>query len=200
MSNDFLKEESENIFRTKQMLLARLLEFDLTVDKLFGKGMCHYFVSGGCFASYLQGNLPKDIDIYFTDEVYAKPVVNLYTNDSAYTNQVAVWDEKYREVRGTAGDMCITENAVTLKNRLQLITKHYGQPKDIRATFDFVHCMPYYDSRDGKLYISREQYNCCVNKCLMVNNRINLTYWREEKFKKRGYEYGNFTNNNISTT
>lgn len=199
MSNDFLKEETENIFRAKQMLLARLLEFDLTVEKIYGKGSIQYFVSGGCFASYLQGDLPKDIDIYFTDEVYAKPVVNLYTKDSAYAEQVAVWDEKYREVRGTAGDMCITENAVTLKNGLQLITKHYGQPKDIRATFDFVHCMPYYDSRDGKLYISREQYNCCVNKCLVVNNRINLTYWREEKFKKRGYEYGNFTNN-ISTT
>jgi hypothetical protein len=187
---DFLPEETKNIINAKSFLTMRLQEFNMTVGKLGVPYAHNYFVSGGCFASYLQGEEPKDIDIYFIHEKLAKRVIDLYTNDPSYMNEVAVFSEKYRDVKGHPGGMCITENAVTLKNGLQLITKHYGQPKDLRASFDFVHCMPYYDSRDGLLYISREQYNCCVNKCLVINNSANLTTWREDKFKKRGYDYG----------
>lgn len=186
--DDFLQDEVNNIINAKSFLTLRLQEFNMTLEKL---GVKHsYFVSGGCFASYLQGEEPKDIDVYFFDEDVSKRVVELYTNDSSYMNEVAVFNEKYRDVKGHPGGMCITENAVTLKNGLQLIIKHYGQPKEVRATFDFVHCKPYYDSRDGNLYISRMQYNCCVNKCLVINNSTNFTHHREDKFKKRGYDYG----------
>ena len=45
------------------------------------------------------------------------------------------------------------------------------------------------DPEDDKIYISRDQYDCCVNKTLKVNNYSHLTPRREERFKKRGYKY-----------
>lgn len=186
---DFLPEEKNNIINAKGFLKLKLLNFKLTVEKLGVKYKHSYFVSGGCVASWLQGESPKDVDVYFIDEDLAKRVIELYTNDPSYMNEVAVFNEKYREIKGHPGGMCITENAVSLKDGIQLIIKHYGEPKELRKTFDFVHCMPYYDSRDDRLYISREQYNCCVNKTLVINNTSALTTWREDKFKKRGYNY-----------
>jgi len=194
-ADDFLPSEVINIRRAKQLLLIKLNEFNMTLTKLGGTHRIGYFVSGGCFASLLQEEEPKDIDIWFFSQFVADRVVELYTKDPSYMNEVAVWDEKYRDVKGHASGMMITENAVTLKDNIQLITKNYGEPQEVRQTFDFVHCMPYYDSRNDKLYISREQYNCCVNKCLLVNNRANVMRWREDKFRKRGYDYGQLSIN-----
>lgn len=188
--DDFLPSEVLNIRLAKRLLHDKLTEFNMTLTKLGDTHRLGYFVSGGCFATLLQEEEPKDVDIWFINEQIGKRVIELYTNDTSYMNEVAVWDEKYRDVKGHASGMMITENAVTLKNGIQLITKHYGTPQEVRKTFDFVHCMPYYSAADDKLYISREQYNCCVNKCLVVNNKENFTQWREHKFRKRGYDYG----------
>lgn len=187
--SEFLPSEIVNIQRAKQVLMTRLVEFNITLAKLGSEYRNGYFVSGGCFASFLQQEEPKDIDIWFTHEDVAQRVIELYTNDPSYMNEVAVWDEKYRSAVKHPNGMMITENAVTLKNGIQLITKYYDTPKVVRSTFDYKHCMPYYDSRDDKLYISREQYNCCVNKSLVINNSSRLTTWRESKFKLRGYNY-----------
>jgi hypothetical protein len=102
-------------------------------------------------------------------------------------NNVAEFDEKYRFA--TVDGKMITENAITLKNGLQLITKHYGQPDQIRATFDFVHCKPYWDSLTTNLYISREQYDLNVNKKLKCNGENFAEQWRIEKYKERGFTW-----------
>ena len=186
MSN-FTVYDSDKILTVKHTIKKNLEEFLLTIQKLGKNCENQVFVSGGCTASLLQGESPKDYDVYFKSKSVADAVIELYTNDPAYTNEVAVYEEKYRDVQ--VGQMVITENAVTLKNQLQLIRLHYGTPEEIRKTFDFVHCLPYYDPQDDKIYISRDQYDCCVNKRLKVNNYSHLTTWREDKFKKKGYKY-----------
>jgi len=187
---EFLPHEVQQILRAKESLKESIIEFNMTLNKINGGYKNGYFVSGGCIASLLQGEKPRDIDVWFFSEHFAKPVIELYTNDPSYISEVAVWDEKYRQIKGHPGGMCITENAVTLRNGIQLITKHYGTPEHVRSTFDFVHCMPYYDTRDDKLFISRQQYECCIDKKLVINNTASLTTWRESKFKLRGYNYG----------
>jgi hypothetical protein len=188
---EFLPHEVQHILRAKESVKESLIEFNMTLGKLGIGYQKSYFVSGGCIASLLQGEKPRDIDVWFLSEYHAKPVTELYTNDPSYMSEVAVYDEKYREIKGHPGSMCITENAITLRNGIQLITKHYGIPDDVRKTFDFVHCMPYYDTRDDKLFISRQQYECCIDKKLVINNTSSLTTWREDKLKLRGYNYVN---------
>lgn len=183
-TDTFTPEEIKIIHHAKKMIKLNLHEFELTILKVHKQKQ--FFVSGGCTASLLQGLVPKDYDIFFKNEDVSKKIIKLYTKDPSYTNEVAVAQHVYRDLN--VGDMMITENAVTLKNRLQLITKHYGSPDEIRKTFDFVHCMPYYDSESDTFYISREQYDCCVNKVLKINNLDNYTKFREEKFLQKGYE------------
>lgn len=190
MTNTFTDEEVTRILAVKTKLVERLVENFLPTAK---KVKCEYsfFVSGGCIGSWLRGEEPKDIDVWFFDEKIAAPLIRLYKEDESYKNEVAVMNEKYRDIPGhPAGGPCITENAITLRNKIQLITKHYGEPDKVRETFDFIHCKPYFDSRDRKLHISYEQYNLNMNKELRVNNALTVTTWREQKFKERGWEYG----------
>lgn len=193
----FTDSETSIILSAKQTIRTNLQEFNMTIGKFGKSNKSAYYVSGGCFASLLQGELPKDYDIYFYSKELAEPIINIFTKDPSYMNEVEDVSDKYRDVAGANGKW-ITENAVTLKNHLQLITKHYGSPEEVRRTFDFVHCMPYYSPWDDVLYISRKQFNCCFNKVLEVNNSDNFTTWREQKFKERGYEYGKFSDTTLA--
>jgi hypothetical protein len=189
---NFSLTEIDKILSVKKVLYNALFDFNLTITKL-GRNMVQgYFVSGGCIASLLQGEDPKDFDIWFTSQFVADPIIKLFTQDPSYKNEVADVDDKYREVLGKDGKM-ITENAVTLKSGLQLITKQYGTTEEIRKTFDYIHCLPVYVPSTDKLYISPEQYFCCVNKILKVNCAESVTPYRQDKFAKRGYTYGEQT-------
>jgi hypothetical protein len=189
----FSPDEKLLILAVKDKLKHQLFEFNMTIEKL-GKNMVNsYFVTGGCIGSLLRAEVPSDYDIYFLSESSATPIVNLYTKDPSYQNEVATYEDKYRDVQKPANTpsnaMVITENAVTLKNKLQLITKHYGTPKEIRSTFDFVHCLPYYESVTDKLYISRDQFDLNMTKKLKTNNVDNLTTYRANKFTDKGWTW-----------
>jgi hypothetical protein len=184
----FNKLDIAKIFVIKQLIEYKLTDFNNTIRKLGPMHTHSYFLTGGAIGSLLRSEPPNDWDIYFFDAAYANTIFNLYENDPSYQKEVAVLDEKYRNIPGKDGGKLITENATTLQNGLQLIRKHYGEPKNVRTTFDFVHCMPYYDSRDRKLYISQEQFELNVNKKLKSNNPMFQKH-REEKFLKRGWTW-----------
>lgn len=188
----FTSDEKNLILATKLKIKEKLENFSLTYGKV--RKTPEYYISGGCIASYLQGDEPNDYDIYFYSAESAKEIVRLYTSDPAYMNEVATYLERYRDsvVETNVSDSetskhVITENAITLKNGLQLITKHYGTPDDIRNTFDYVHCLPYYDAMTDRFIISREQFDCCINKKLKINNPQSVTHKRLGKFISRGY-------------
>jgi hypothetical protein len=184
----FSEIEKDHILRVKKKLKEKLVDFTLTINKLHNNFTRSFFVTGGCIGSLLRNEEPKDYDIYFFAKFKADGVIDLFTKDPSYKDQVAVSEDEYRDVK--IGQMVITENAMTLKNGLQLITKHYGEPQDIRKTFDFVHCMPYYDTRDDKLYISREQYDLNMNKKMKPNTRQDLiASWRIAKYQERGFTW-----------
>jgi len=149
----------------------------------------HYddmFLSGGAIASLIQGGTPKDWDVYFQNVLSQDVVKKIFID--MHPDEIAVVDEKYRQVT-SSDNLCITENAITLKNDIQFITKHIGTPEQIRETFDFVHCKPYYHFGQDQLFISKEQYDLCHNKKLKVNNQKNVTPWRISKFEQRGYTW-----------
>jgi hypothetical protein len=83
-------------------------------------------------------------------------------------------------------DLCVTANAITFKNKFQLITlKDYYSA---RKTFDFVHCMPYFDFMEDKFVISERQFSIIQQKRLVSNNPGNIIPpYRVEKFKNRGW-------------
>lgn len=162
---------------------------DYFPDSVMHKIVQNIFISGGCITSLIHGEKVNDYDLYFKDEDTMFNIKNLFTNQ--LKEQIEDVSENYREVLGVDGKL-ITENAITLKSRIQLITKHFGEPDNIRKTFDFVHCMPYYDFAVDKLYISRIQYDAIINR-KMISQKENFNHFigtsRVEKFKKRGFTW-----------
>lgn len=147
----------------------------------------HFYISGGAIASMLNKEVPKDFDVYCRDQKAGDAVRELLTRQ--YTAQIKDVDEKYREVDcwKVPGKM-VTEKSITMNNNMSFIVMHYGEPSEIKATFDFLHCTPHYDIADDKLYISRAQYDSIKSKTLVVNNPDRVVMHRIEKFTTRGWD------------
>lgn len=139
------------------------------------------FISGGSIASLLQGEEPKDYDIYSKVSLKGNFEGKLFEH---FFDSIA----DFSDVLYTSHDPNGTANAITMKNRTQYILLHSGNPSSIKATFDFLHCTAHFSFEDDKLYISRAQYDACVNKKLVVNNQSAVTRKRVEKFAARGYD------------
>lgn len=182
----FPTPEQATVIRKAKEVLIKDLNSLMDIFGPYEKRLDNWFVSGGCIASILRGEQPNDYDIYFRTKETMDHVVALITGSPDLMQHVKDIEEKYRDVMGKDGK-CITENAITMKNGLQFITKHYGDDSSIRDTFDFVHCMPVYSFSDRRLRISEEQYDCCVKKILKINCLDNVTHKRTEKFKNLGY-------------
>ena len=171
-----------------KVLIKRKLEKDFY--PLLGPLSKHYFyLTGGAIASLLQNETPKDWDMYCRSSVPAQATIDRAKD----ANMIETVNEKYAKVMNLDGNLLITMNACTLKNKIQLITRFYGEPRDTRATFDFKHCVPYYDCGEDKLYISEEQYRLIKQKQLVLNNPLSWTRHRQEKFEKRGYTLAEHT-------
>lgn len=145
------------------------------------------YIAGGAIASMIQGEEPKDYDVYFIEE----PIFNIMQTVrtvliTTYKDEIEDVQEHYREYMGTDGKM-ITENAITMKDGISFIFKSYGAPEDMKKSFDYLHCTPHYHITENKLYISPTAYWACVAKLLIINNPFKIEQWRTDKFLKRGY-------------
>ena len=181
----FSDKEKEVILLLKDKIEAKLRLMaeepwahgvDLPWDKIY--------LSGGATVSLLHGDKPKDYDFYFED-LDAMYVMRDHLVEN-HKDSIADVSPKYMDCLGADGKM-ITTQAITMKNGWSFIIMSAGSPQQIRQSFDYVHCKPYYSIRDRLLYISEEQYRACRDKKLVVNNEKVVKPWRTDKFIKRGF-------------
>jgi hypothetical protein len=144
-------------------------------------------LSGSSISSMYHGEEPKDYDLWISGSgpfLHERSYLEALIKNS-YDNYVAEYSQEYG---GVMTGKVITENAITMKNKLQLITiENY---RDARKNFDFIHCMPYYDLPQKTLFISEQQMDIIDKKKLVRNpgGRVPLE-WRIEKFKNRGWTF-----------
>lgn len=191
ITDSFNQDQISHINRVKQLIEEH-------VDIMLSQSWCSRpwhpvprlsihdaYLSGGAIASLLQNETPKDWDYYFNDFSSMHNISQFLTNTNN-ADLIQDVDPAYSEVFGTNGKM-ITSQAITTVTGDSFITLLYGHPDQVRKSFDYVHCMPYYDISSKKLYISPKQYRACTHKKLIVNNPQSIKTWRTEKFKQRGY-------------
>jgi hypothetical protein len=164
------------------------------------------FVSGGCIGALLRGEAPNDIDIWQSTNPGATYVSEWAKLNEEYVQDI---DDAYKDdATVKVNGKLITAQAVTLRpfvyrsdlynllpqrsTKLQLITKWYGTPDEVRKEFDYIHCTPYYDVDNDKLYISELAYAACLNKKLIVNNEKSASHTsmhkrRKEKLISQGF-------------
>jgi len=90
--------------------------------------------------------------------------------------------QKYRPV-------FFSSNAITLSDKIQIVTRFYGDAAQIHSNFDYVHATNYWTSADGKVVFSIEAYEACHNKELIyVGSKYPVcSLFRMRKFISRGF-------------
>jgi len=82
-----------------------------------------------------------------------------------------------------------SSNAITLSDKIQIVTRFYGTPEQIHSNFDYVHATNYWTSGEGRVVFSIEAYEACHNKELIyVGSKYPVcSLFRMRKFISRGF-------------
>lgn len=182
----FTQIEMMEIERVKEEIREKLKSFKFPTDisKLLRKSV----LTGGVSASLFHGQVPKDWDIYLTDDADIKTFEGLVP---VLLDMIEDIDEKYggANLATLQQGKLVTARAVTFKNRVQIITMHNA---DARKQFDYIHAMPYFDLQTMSYHISRRQYDSIKNRILVKNpNGQEPASYRTHKFLERGWKLEN---------
>jgi len=83
----------------------------------------------------------------------------------------------------------ITSNAITLSNKIQIITRFYGSAEEIHKNYDFVHCTNYWTSKSRELILRPEALETILAKELKYLDSLYplCSLFRIRKFISRGW-------------
>jgi hypothetical protein len=84
----------------------------------------------------------------------------------------------------------LSPNAITLSDRIQIITRFYGDAEQIHKNFDFVHAMCWYDYDTHKLHTPQNSLYCILSKTLKYEGSLYpiASLFRMKKFIERGWK------------
>lgn len=176
-------------------------------------------VTGGCIVSMLQSEQVNDYDVYLFDDVSASTLAEHYCyvfkqkNNShslrnfevarmpgnivikcALSNETPVpllsgleADKTEKEEKYVP--KYISANAITLSNKVQVITRFVGRPHDIHKFFDYIHCTCYWTSWNNELVIPKDAAISILTKDLKYQGSKYpiCSILRMRKFLKRGW-------------
>jgi len=83
----------------------------------------------------------------------------------------------------------LSSNAISLNGKIQLVLRFYGDPEEIHESYDFVHCMNYWESGTGKLTLKPEALEALLSKTLVYQGSQYplCSIIRTRKFVERGW-------------
>jgi len=90
--------------------------------------------------------------------------------------------EKYRPV-------FLTDNAITLSNKIQIVIRFYGDPEKIHSNYDFIHCTCYWTSKEKSLVLPATALESIITKQLYYHGSKYpvCSFIRCRKFIKKGW-------------
>jgi len=83
----------------------------------------------------------------------------------------------------------MSENAITLSDKVQLVTRFYGEPDQIHDNYDFLHATCYYDYDKKELHLPAEALECLLSRTLIYRGSLYpvASIFRMKKFLERGW-------------
>lgn len=178
--------------RILQLKSAIASYYSLQMKKIGDRQLENYFydhcvITGGCIASLFHGEPVNDIDVYAKSHK-AMTVIK---------DHIILSGKNIKSTKGYPPDTLniperplVTDNAVTLTNDVQFV--YLGTVDECRPKFDFVHCMPWFDIKTQRLYISEAQYMAIESKTLIANIvGESIKQRRLEKYQQKGWLYNN---------
>lgn len=97
------------------------------------------------------------------------------------------------EARGKAGQYIpkfMSQNAITLSDKIQIVIRFYGQPEDIYKNYDFVHVMNSYDYYLDTLDLNSRALESLLSRTLYYQGSLYpiCSLFRTKKFIERGWK------------
>ncbi len=183
----FTTAEKTKILRLKSELTAQFsVKMSAISDNLFQAQVReNCIITGGAIASCFHSEKINDIDLYAKDQTSLNALKSyILESMKADIKEMKAYD--LADTVPQAKTHWITNNAVTMKGDLQFI--YLGTADQCRLKFDFIHCMPWFDIKTQKLYISRDQYDSITMKRLILNSVGEPAKFRRiDKYTKRGW-------------
>jgi hypothetical protein len=180
-----LKNEGEKAFLGLGVILKFFSYHDTTqLEEIF---LRHVVVTGGMFASLIQGEKVKDIDIYFLD--YDGFLDELEKKGYRYFKEMILAAGKtYEQGKGHlySLDKKIVDVFTIVDSKYQIMTTDHLKREDLVSNFDYKHCTISW--HNGKLYLTEKAYRAAKRKLLIPNRKEAVTEYREQKFLGRGYK------------
>lgn len=93
--------------------------------------------------------------------------------------------KKYRPV-------FMSQNAISLSGKLQIVIRFFGDPEKIFESYDFIHAMNYYDYNANELVLHPEALEALLSRTLIYKGSLYplASIWRMKKFINRGWRIG----------
>jgi hypothetical protein len=139
---------------------------------------------------YFEGHPEQDTEDFFDSLSNTELIssVEIPDNDPIGTVEVLVTDlkdktkPKYRPV-------FLSDNAITMSDKIQLIIRFYGEPDKILNNYDFAHTMNYYDYAKNELHLEPVALESLLSKALVYKGSLYpiASIFRIRKFIERGW-------------
>ena len=83
----------------------------------------------------------------------------------------------------------ISQNAITLTGKIQIVIRFYGEPDQIHNNYDFAHAMCYYDYFKNDLVLPAEALELLLSRVLIYKGSLYpiASIFRVKKFLERGW-------------
>lgn len=83
----------------------------------------------------------------------------------------------------------MSDNAITLSNKIQLVIRFYGSPEEIHTNYDFIHATCWWSSKDGHLELPAKALEAILTRELVYQgSKYPLaSIVRSRKFIQRGW-------------
>ena len=83
----------------------------------------------------------------------------------------------------------LSDNAITLNNKVQIIIRFYGDAEQIHKNFDFAHAMCWFDYKEDRLELPQESLEALLSKNLVYKGSLYpiASLFRIRKFLERGF-------------
>jgi hypothetical protein len=136
---------------------------------------------------YFEQESEKTTDDFFDALTVQDELADQLSEDPANTVEEVVTKlkaekERYRPV-------FLSDNAITLSDKVQLIIRFYGNVDDIHRNFDFVHAMCSYDYANGILILPMDSLENLLSRNLVYKGSLYpiASIFRIRKFIERGF-------------
>lgn len=125
----------------------------------------------------------------YVDEALEDPQETLEKADEVDFSAAVGSMHGHKIEKGKFRPIFLSDNAITLSDKVQLVIRFYGDAEEIHRNFDFVHCINYWKSDMKELVLKKEALESLLLKRLYYMNSLYpiCALIRIRKFIKRGW-------------